>query len=63
MSANGFREEELITRNMNGQTRVFPVVGGRLRLAHEQNETLSLQTEMVNWDGQYAVFKLPGGHC
>jgi hypothetical protein len=57
MSNNGFREEELITRNMNGQTRVFPVVGGRLRLAHEQNETLSLQTEMVNWDGQYAVFK------
>jgi hypothetical protein len=57
MSANGFREEELITRNMNGQTRVFPVVGGRLRLAHEENETLSLQTEMVNWDGQYAVFR------
>jgi hypothetical protein len=57
MSNNSFREEELITRNMNGQTRVFPVVGGRLRLAHEQNETLSLQTEMVNWDGQYAVFR------
>jgi hypothetical protein len=57
MSNNGFREEELITRNMNGQTRVFPVVGGRLRLAHEENETLSLQTEMVNWDGQYAVFR------
>jgi hypothetical protein len=57
MSNNSFREEELITRNMNGQARVFPVVGGRLRLAHEGNETLSLQTEMVNWDGQYAVFK------
>jgi hypothetical protein len=57
MSNNGFREEELITRNMNGQTRVFPVVGGRLRLAHEENETLSLQTEVVNWDGQYAVFR------
>jgi len=28
-----------------------------LRLAHEGNETLSLQTEMVNWDGQYAIFK------
>lgn len=57
MSANGFREEELITRKLNGQTRVFPVVGGRLRLAHEENETLSLQTEMVSWDGQYAVFR------
>ena len=39
------------------QTRRFPVVGGRLRLAHEENDSLSLQTEMVNWDGQYAVFK------
>jgi hypothetical protein len=57
MSNNGFREEELITRRMNGQTRVFPIVGGRLRLAHEQNETLSLRTEMVNWDGQFAVFR------
>jgi hypothetical protein len=57
MGKNGFREEELITRRMNGQTRIFPVVGGRLRLAHEENETLSLHTEMVNWDGQYAVFR------
>jgi hypothetical protein len=57
MSANGFREDELITRKVNGQSRVFPVVGGRLRLAHEENETLSLQTEMVTWDGQYAVFR------
>jgi hypothetical protein len=57
MSANGFLESELITKRVNGQTRVFPVVGGRLRLAHEENETLSLQTELVNWDGQYAVFK------
>jgi hypothetical protein len=57
MSANGFLESELITEEVNGQTRVFPVVGGRLRLAHEENKTLSLQTEMVSWDGQYAVFK------
>ncbi len=57
MSANGFREEELITRKVNGQSRVFPVVGGRLRLAHEENESLSLETEMVTWDGQFAVFR------
>ncbi|MGO9116927.1 MAG: hypothetical protein ACLQPD_04870 [Desulfomonilaceae bacterium] len=61
MSTNGFREDELVTRKVkiNGdwQTRIFPVVGGRLRLAHEQNDSLSLQTEMVSWDGQYAVFK------
>ena len=52
-----FREDELVTRRMNGQTSVFPVVGGRLRLAHEENDNLSLATEMVSWDGQYAVFR------
>jgi hypothetical protein len=57
MGTNGFREEELVSRKLNGQTRVFPVVGGRLRLAHEENENLNLQTEMVSWDGQYAIFK------
>jgi hypothetical protein len=57
MSTNGFREDELITRKVNGQTRVFPVVGGRLRLAHEENQNLNLRTEMVSWDGQYAIFK------
>jgi hypothetical protein len=57
MGTNGFREDELVTREVDGETRVFPVVGGRLRLAHEENQTLDLQTEMVNWDGQYAIFK------
>ncbi len=61
MSTNGFREDELVTRKVkiNGdwQTRVFPVVAGRLRLAHEENDNLSLQTKLVSWDGQYAVFK------
>src|SRR5271157_1077054 len=57
MSTNGFREDELVTRDVDGQNRVFPVVGGRLRLAHEENQSLGLQTEMVNWDGQYAIFK------
>ena len=57
MNQNGFREDELVTRRLNGQTRVFPVVGGRLRLAHEENDSLSLETEMVSWDGQYAVFR------
>jgi hypothetical protein len=57
MGTNGFREDELISRKLNGQSRVFPVVGGRLRLAHEENQNLNLQTEMVSWDGQYAIFK------
>jgi hypothetical protein len=57
MGTNGFREDELFTETVSGQTRVFPVVGGRLRLAHEENQNLNLQTEMVSWDGQYAIFK------
>lgn len=57
MGTNGFREDELVTRKVNGQTRVFPVVGGRLRLAHGENQNLNLQTEMVSWDGQFAIFK------
>jgi hypothetical protein len=61
MGTNGFRDDELVSRKVKvgneWQTRVFPVVGGRLRLAHEGNEALSLQTELVSWDGQYAVFK------
>jgi len=62
MNANGaFREDELVSRKVkiNGewQTRTFPIIGGRLRLAHEQNDNLSLQTDLVSWDGQYAVFK------
>jgi hypothetical protein len=52
-----FREDELVTRRMNGQSRIFPVVGGRLRLAHEENEQLGIASEMVSWDGQYAIFR------
>ena len=61
MSTNGFREDELVSRKVKvgneWQTRVFPVVGGRLRLAHEENQNLNLKTEMVSWDGQFAIFK------
>ena len=61
-NTNGqFREDELVTRRMkvNGewQTRTFPVVGGRLRLAHEGNERLSIQTEIVRMDGEMVVAK------
>ena len=56
-----FREDELISRKVKvgneWVTRTFPVVGGRLRLAHEGNQRLSLQTELVNWTGDYAVIK------
>lgn len=64
MNGNGksqFLESELVHRKVKvgneWQTKSFPVVGGRLRLAHEENERLGITTEMVSWDGQYAVFR------
>ena len=54
MSANALKEEELVHRRVKvgneWQTRAFPVVGGRLRLAHETNERLSIQTDIVRID-------------
>ena len=61
MSTNGFREDELVTRRqkVNGEwiETVFPRVGGRLRLAHDGNERLSIQTEVVQFDDSLAVVK------
>ena len=33
----------------------YPKIGGRLRLAHEDNEVLSIETEIVRYDEQIAV--------
>jgi len=61
MNANGFREDELITRKMkvNGewQSRTFPVVGGRLRILHENNDHLGIQTEIIRLDSDFVVVK------
>jgi hypothetical protein len=64
MSANGngqFREEELVSRKVKvgqeWQTRVFPVVGGRLRILHESNDHLSIETEVVRLDNEFVVVK------
>jgi hypothetical protein len=48
-----FRHDELII--IRGQN--YPKVGGRLRLAHESNDSLSLTTEIVQYDGKVAVIK------
>jgi len=48
-----FREDEItIIRN-----NVYPKVAGRLRLAHEQNDTLSISTEVVRYDESIAVVR------
>jgi hypothetical protein len=60
-----FREDELITRKVKvgneWQTRTFPVVGGRLRILHENNDSLSIQTEIVRLDNDFAVVKAAVG--
>ena len=61
MNTNGFREEELVSRRVkvgnDWQTRTFPVVGGRLRILHESNDNLSIQTEIIRLDNDFAVVK------
>ena len=36
---------------------VYPKIGGRLRLAHEDNEQLSIASEIVKYDENIAVVK------
>jgi hypothetical protein len=64
MSTNGngqFREDELVSRKVkvgnDWQTRIFPIIGGRLRILHESNDSLSIQTEIVKLDNDFAVVK------
>ena len=33
----------------------YPKVGGRLRIAHDQNDSISITTEIIKYDGQVAV--------
>jgi hypothetical protein len=61
MNANGFLDHELVTRKVKigneWQTKTFPVVGGRLRILHENNDSLSIQTEIIRLDNDFAVVK------
>ena len=61
-NANGqFLESELIHRKVKvgneWQTRIFPIVGGRLRILHENNDNLSIQTEIVRLDNEFVVVR------
>jgi len=61
MNPTAFQEHELVTRRVkvNGewQTRTFPVVGGRLRLAHETNDRLCIETELLKLETDMVVAK------
>lgn len=44
--SNAFRSEELV----KVQGKIYPVVGGRLRLAHDENKNLSIETSIVQYN-------------
>ena len=56
-----FREDEIITMthwDKQGGVQVttpYPKIGGRLRIAHENNDQLSITSKVFSYDGQVAV--------
>jgi len=56
-----FRDDELVMMSHYDKqageqvTTPYPKISGRLRLVHEQNDHLSITTEIVNYDGSVAV--------
>ena len=48
-----FRDDEISVIRGNP----YPKIAGRLRLVHEQNETLSITTDIVRYDDSVAVVK------
>jgi len=48
---NQFRGDEIAKIDNN----LYPKVGGRLRLAHEENHQLSITTNIIKYDGKIAV--------
>jgi hypothetical protein len=60
---NQFREDEIVImshvdkRTGEVVTRPYPKVGGRLRLAHEENGSLSISTEIIRYEENVAVVK------
>ena len=60
---NQFREDEIVImshvdkRTGEVVTRPYPKVGGRLRLAHEENGNLSISTEIIRYEENVAVVR------
>lgn len=63
LNGNQFRPEEIIClRHYDKKSGTwieseFPKVGGRLRLAHEVNGSLDINTDIVQYDGNLAVVR------
>jgi len=60
-NGNQFRDDEIIIleqlRDGKMVKNIFPKIGGRLRLAHEQNQQISITTEIIRYDESVAVVK------
>jgi len=60
-SGNQFRDDEIIIldqlRDGKMVKNIFPKIGGRLRLAHEENDQLSITTEIIKYDENLAVVR------
>jgi hypothetical protein len=60
-NGNQFRDDEILVldqlREGKSVKNIFPKIGGRLRLAHEENEQLSISTEIVRYDEAIAVVR------
>jgi hypothetical protein len=60
-NGNQFRDDEIVvlTENRDGKLvkSIHPKIGGRLRLAHEEINPLSITTEFIRYDENVAVVK------
>jgi hypothetical protein len=60
---NLFREDEIVImshvdkRTGEVVSRPYPKVGGRLRLAHEENENLNISTKIIRYEENVAVVR------
>lgn len=60
---NQFRDEEIVImthwdkKEERWVKSIYPKVGGRLRLAHEDNEQMSITTEIVRYDESIAIVR------
>jgi len=60
-NGNQFRDDEILIldqfRDGKWVKNIFPKIGGRLRLAHEQNQQISITTEIIRYDESVAVVR------
>ena len=63
-NGNQFREDEIIvldqSRDGKMAKNIFPKIGGRRRLPHEENDQVSITTEIILYDENLAVVKSVG---